>query len=126
VSRFATRTGIDPELEDYIEQARQILEDEYPGVSLVVTSGYRSPQQQAALRARWDRGDRSGLVVRPAAASRHAQGRAADLAFTVRGRRLPVAQTPRDAWAWLADLLEPVGVRWGGTFSPPDWNHFEL
>lgn len=118
--------GVDPELASYIEQAAAIVAEAAPGVALTVVSGYRSQSHQSDLRARWDRGDRGGIVVRPALSSRHTQGRAVDVQFAYRGQLVPVRDTPRDYWTFLDDLLRPVGVRWGGRFRSPDLNHFEL
>jgi D-alanyl-D-alanine dipeptidase len=118
--------GLDPTLADYIAQAARIVGQAAPGVTLKVVSGYRSQSHQSDLRARWDRGDRSGIVVRPALSSRHTEGRAIDLQFSYRGQLVPVRDTPRDYWLFLDDLLRPVGVRWGGRFRSPDLNHFEI
>lgn len=119
--------GIHPALASYIEQADQIVRDQTENaLSLSVVSGYRSPTRQAQLLARWNAGDRRGLVVKPAARSKHSEGLAVDLGFVWAGRTLTVAETPRAYWQFLADLLRPVGVRWGGTFSPPDLNHFDI
>lgn len=79
-----------------------------------IVSGRRSWWQQRRLRAAWDRGDRAGLAVRPAARSAHTQGTAFDV------QRVP------HLWVYgeLARYLP--GVRWGGTFSEPDPIHFDL
>lgn len=52
------------------------------GLAPRITSGYRSQAYQDALRARWDKGDRAGLVVRPANVSTHTSGRAIDITTT--------------------------------------------
>lgn len=36
-----------------------------------ITSGFRDPKKQAAMREQWDSGNRAGLRARPAAASKH-------------------------------------------------------
>lgn len=118
--------GIDPDLADWVNQVREIVEADYPGISIVIASGYRSPFEQAALRARWDSGNRVGLVVRPALDSAHSHGLAVDLQFTVAGLRVPVRATPTSAFRWVADLLGPLGVIWGGRFKVHDPNHFEI
>ena len=118
--------GVDGYLASIIEQAAQIIERDFPQVSLVVTSGYRSPAHQAYLRAQWDKGIRAGLVVRPAERSAHSDGRAVDVQFTIGGVPIPVRATPLAAFRWLADLLRPAGVLWGGTFRQRDPNHFEI
>lgn len=115
--------GVNPILAGYIRQAQAIVRRDYPGVALKVTSGYRSAAYQANLRARWDAGDRRGLVARPANDSRHSTGHAVDLVFTVGGRAIPASATPIEAFMWLADLLWPVGIAWGGQRDPV---HFEM
>lgn len=84
----------------------------YPAASIV--SGKRSARQQRQLRARWDAGDRTGLVARPAANSAHTRGDAFDLAKV---RHLTI-------YGQLAQYLP--GVRWGGTFSEYDPVHFDV
>lgn len=49
-----------------------------------------------------------------------------DLAITFRGRQVPVAATPRSAFATLAALMAPYGVVWGGEWDTPSPNHYEL
>ncbi len=106
--------------------ARAHVKKNYPGVDLRVTSGYRSPAYQRQLRARWDRGNRGGLVYRPALVSRHSTGRAIDIGFVIRGRPVPVASIPAISWAYVGALMERQGVTWGGRWSPPDLPHFEV
>lgn len=125
-SRLDGLDGVEPAFADFIEQADAIVGASAPELALSVSSGFRSPAYQAQLRARWDRGDRAGLVVRPALSSKHTQGRAVDLQFKYLGELVPVAETPMEYWRFLDDLLRPVGVRWGGRFRNPDPNHFEL
>jgi hypothetical protein len=36
-----------------------------------ITSGFRDPKKQAAMREAWDAGQRAGLRARPAASSKH-------------------------------------------------------
>jgi hypothetical protein len=118
--------GVRSDLADYIRELAQIVAEENPGITLRVVSGFRTTDYQAKLRQRWDRGDRVGLLVRPAANSRHSSGLAVDVAFNWEGYPVPVRETPRQYFEYLAEILAPVGVIWGGTFSPPDMNHFEI
>lgn len=118
--------GVEPELAYYVRQADQIIRDQAPGLSIRVVSGFRSPQRQAQLLARWNAGDRRGLVAKPAVRSAHSEGRAVDLGWVWNGRGVSVADTPIEYWEFLASLFEPVGVRWGGRFRSPDLPHFEL
>jgi len=79
------------------------------GIAIRLVSGYRSPEQQAALRMRWERGDPS-IVYPPAQHSYHESGLAVDLES-----------------ARLSDLgrfWESLGGRWGGRFGDPV--HFDL
>lgn len=120
------RSGVNRKLLRIVDAARAYVEREAPGWSLSITSGYRSQAAQARLVARWNRGSRSGLTSRPAASSAHSRGLAVDLAFAFRGRSVPVSATPRAAFAQLAALMAPYGVRWGGEWASPSPNHFEL
>ena len=82
---------------------------------ITVTSGYRSPAYQRQLQARWDAGNRSGLVVRPADSSAHSRGEAVDIS-------LP---DPADL-AKLGPWARRNGYLWGGDFRTPDPVHFAL
>lgn len=87
----------------------------YPGRP-DITSGYRSPSRQRILRRRWDRGDRAGLVARPACQSQHTIGNAIDVETDVAGF---------DAYAYL--LTEYTGATDGRTFGDPghfDWRRY--
>lgn len=77
-----------------------------------ITSGYRSPQRQAELLARWNRGERFGLRAKPAVRSWHTQGRAIDVENHVRG--FPY---------YAALLVRYTGARDGRLFSDP--GHFD-
>lgn len=96
--------------------------------SPLVISACRSARKQAEMRARYDRGDRTGLAYRPADPknSRH------------------VADETGVCWAFdlgnSAEWLQAAGVfvqsrevsvalpgaRWGGVWIPPDPGHFEV
>lgn len=122
-------TGLDGVVEPLasaVRAASAAIRQGAPGLDIVVTSGYRSPARQAQLAEAWDRGDRRGLTSRPAAHSRHTEGRAVDLAFRYRGVTVPVFATPRTYFAWLADFMARYGVRWGGRFKTPSPNHYEI
>lgn len=77
-----------------------------------IVSGYRSPAEQAALRRRWERGDRAGIVARPACQSWHTVGRAIDVESDVTGFR---------PYAYL--LTEHTGARDGRSWDDP--GHFD-
>lgn len=84
----------------------------FPGRPDIV-SGYRSPSRQRELLERWRRGDRSGLVAKPACESWHTIGRAWDVQSDVSGFTL---------YADLLDFTERV--RDGRVFGDP--GHFDL
>ncbi len=112
--------GVRAELAGYIRQAAKIVAQTAPGVTLRITSGYRSPKDQERLRRMWMAGDRQSLTSEPALNSRHTSGRAVDLGFAWRGRAVSVTQTPGEYFDFIEQLLAPVGVRRLGR------NHFEI
>lgn len=90
----------------------------YYGIGYTVTSGFRDPARQAELRARWDRGDRTGLKARPAKTSKHSTkswGKPAAQAVDIKGPDLDTL----GYWA-----VKYLGLKWGGNFRSPDPIHF--
>lgn len=87
------------------------------GLSPSVTSGFRDPKHQEELRRRWDRGDRTGLRVRPAATSDHSStswGRPAARAVDI--------TTSNDAKA--AQIARALGLGAGLDFKIKDPGHY--
>lgn len=82
--------------------------------SPAIVSGKRSASRQRELQRAWDRGDRRGLVVRPADDSTHTDGTGWDV------ERVPHLA----AYGQLAAYYP--GVRWGGHFRTPDQVHFDI
>lgn len=72
-----------------------------------IISGRRSRAKQEAMRRRWDRGDRRGLVSRPAENSAHLDGEAFDVSA--------------DSWTLsvMGSWAPYAGLRWGGSFNDP-------
>ena len=68
-----------------------------------IHSGRRSKSHQREMQKRWDRGDRSGLLVRPATSSPHTRGSGFDL------ERVPYLAT-------YGEWVPYAGGRWGGNF----------
>lgn len=88
------------------------------GLSPVITSGFRDPQKQKEMRDRWDRGDRAGMVARPAANSKHSNKsfwRPAALAVDI--------QTNDQEFA--ADIAQHLGITAGYYFKARDGVHFQ-
>ena len=48
------------------------------------------------------------------------------LAVDLRMGDLPATLTTPEMWAFLGEGWRRLGGRWGGFFSPPDYNHFDL
>jgi len=92
----------------------------FAGLKPQITSGFRDPKKQAAMRAAWDRGDRQGLRVKPAdpSGSRHCQ--------TAAGR--PCSQAidmPCSNDKLAAEIAKALGLRAGLYFSTPDPGHYD-
>jgi len=85
-----------------------------------VNSGFRSPKKQAELRRRWDAGDRTGIVARPAKRSKHSNtgflgepdATGVDISF--------------DAQDLAGQYAHFFGLKWGGKFKRPDPVHFYI
>ena len=78
------------------------------GVSVRITSAYRSPEKQARLYAEYKAG-RAPYVVAAPGTSRHERGMAIDMTT--------------DNLQWLVEVMNMLGFRWAGYKDPV---HFEL
>ncbi len=81
----------------------------WPG--LFIISGHRSPLLQAEINP-----------LAPASLHTRCPSLAADL----RVGDLPASLTGIEIWHFLGQGWGLLGGRWGGSFSPPDNNHFDL
>jgi len=81
----------------------------WPGIFII--SGFRSAEKQAGVNPF---APRSGHTYCPAVA--------ADL----RVGNLPASTTPIEFWRFLGSLWKAQGGRWGGDFTEPDVNHFDI
>ena len=90
----------------------------YFGLSWRVTSGFRDPRRQRELQKAWDRGDRTGLVTRPATNSLHSTtsflGKPAAVAVDI--------STNDDNFA--GEIAAFLKIGWGGNFRSYDPVHF--
>lgn len=87
------------------------------GLNPRITSGFRDPNHQAAMRAAWDRGERQGLRARPAASSQHTAtswGRPAAKAIDI--------TTSNDRLA--AQIATALKIGAGLLFKDPDPGHY--
>ncbi len=94
-----------------------------PPITLEVSSAYRTYEQQAELRRRWDSGDREGLSAQPASAGSSNHGWALAVDIRVSGRpqvlnwlnlnasRFGFSTIPNDLphWQYTQTLKEPIG-----------------
>ncbi len=95
------------------------------GIALVVTSGFRSPEEQERS---YEQGRTSpGLVVTHVRAGQswHNYGLAFDVAIADERGKLTWPED-RELWREIGELGERVGLLWGGRFPMPDRPHFEL
>ncbi len=81
----------------------------WPG--LFIISGFRSQVLQAEINP-----------LAPDSLHTRCPSLAADL----RLGDVPASLTTVELWAFLADGWRRLGGRWGGFFTPPDYNHFDL
>lgn len=84
----------------------------WPG--LFVLSGHRTGPVVSALNP----------LEPPAVRSRHR--RIPSLAADLRVGNTPASLTDPTIWGFLGSHWEAQGGRWGGRFTPPDWNHFDI
>jgi len=84
----------------------------WPGIWII--SGARDRPLAPALNPDEEPATESLHLTRPA--------RAADL----RVGNEPASLTDPSVWGFLGTLGERLGLRWGGRWDPPDWNHFDL
>lgn len=122
---------------NWLTQARQILIDQWgldndfadtvaillayaqsEGLQPRIARGWSDPKHQAELRARWDRGDRQGLRVRPAANSKH----------TVTGflgaKKAQAIDIPTRNDARMAQIARALGIGAGADFHDSDPGHY--
>jgi len=81
----------------------------WPGLWII--SGYRSAASQRALNP---------------SVTKSFHTRCPSLAADLRVGDQPASITTQEIWAFLGTRWESLGGRWGGRFSPPDPNHFDL
>ena len=103
-----SRASVDADFAEVVLEWAELLGDE--GISITLTSGFRTLQEQRRLYARLGR---VGLAAQPGR-SYHNYGLALDF-----------VATPRSAQARAGRLAESLGLRWGGRFHPPDPVHID-
>jgi len=116
---FASTYGLDPVFA--VRAALLFLALHTAGLKPRVTSGFRDPAKQKAMREAWDRGQRSGLRARPAdpKTSAHAQ---TSWTGSPAAKGIDIVTT-NDKMA--ADIAKAIGLRAGYYFNDPDPGHFD-
>lgn len=116
---FASQYGLDPAFA--VRVALLYLACHMAGLRPRVTSGFRDPDKQQAMRNAWDRGNRAGLIVRPADPKKSAHCQKTWLGKPgAKGIDMP---TSNDKLA--ADIGLAIGLRAGYYFTTPDPGHFD-
>ncbi|MBX3479080.1 MAG: M15 family metallopeptidase [Caulobacter sp.] len=110
--------GLRPEAET--AAAALIAAARREGVDLRLWSGYRSPEQQAALYARGRTAP--GARVTSAKRSVHTTGLAFDVVIYTNGK--PDFDSPN--YQRVGAIGKSQGLVWGGDWRTPDYPHFEL
>lgn len=113
---FRSQLGLTPAFS--LQAARLYVALWGAGLSPRIARGWSDPSHQRELQARWDRGDRAGLRVRPATNSKHAltdwlgapAAQAIDMPTIDDGRAAVIAR----------DLRIGAGL----SFSDPDPGHY--
>jgi len=113
--QLANRWRLDPTLAGMVvgleawAQAR-LADEGLPWPGLFIISGYRSQQRQAVVNP-----------SSPNSLHTHCPALAVDLRIgSVAGAGA------EQIWQWLGARWKLLGGRWGGDFSSPDLNHFDL
>lgn len=92
------------------------------GLNPRITSGYRDPAKQAAMRAAWDRGDRQGLRVKPADPKLSLHCKSGGFLGGPASEAIDMPCSDDRAGAWVASQL---GLTAGLGFSTPDPGHYQ-
>jgi len=90
------------------------------GLNPRISRGWSDPAHQAELRARWDRGDRAGLRVRPAEKSQHTA-----TSFLGNPAATAIDMPCNDDMA-AAKIASSLGIGAGLNYTTPDPGHYYM
>lgn len=116
---FISEFGLDPAFAVIV--ALLYLGLHAAGLKPRITSGFRDPAKQKAMREAWDRGNRAGLRARPADPEKSAHSKMTWLGKP--GAKAIDIVTSNDKLA--ADIARALGLRAGYYFNDPDPGHFD-
>jgi len=91
------------------------------GLNPRITSGFRDPEKQAQMRARWDSGDRAGLRARPANpdTSKHCR---TTLMGAPNSHAIDIVSNDE---VLSANIARALGLAAGQFFTTPDPGHYQ-
>ena len=91
------------------------------GLNPRITSGFRDPEKQAQMRARWDSGDRAGLRARPANpdTSKHCR---TTLMGGPNSHGIDIVSSDEQL---SAEIARALGLAAGKFFTTPDPGHYQ-
>ena len=115
-SRF--EKGLKPELVQKLHQLEGLAKEN--GIEFRLTSGYRSPAEQAKLYAQGR--TTPGKIVTHLKHSKHNEGKAFDVVILRDGQ--PIWDLK--AYAPLGELGKSIGLTWGGDWKMRDCAHFQI
>ncbi len=109
-----------PELQERYAFFKHAMDE--MGIDYIVTATLRTKAEQEALYAQGR--TKPGKVVTWTLNSRHLSGRAFDIVIMENGK--PDWSVSNPDWKRAGDIGIACGLVWGGTWSKPDYPHFEL
>lgn len=113
--------AVNAELADAFRRVSALFHDQYPGSTLSVAQGFRTPAMQA-MAASAGASPFDGTV----SWSKHQAFPALALDFAVIecGKYIADGRDPR--YAWVGHQFETAGFIWGGRWKKPDFDHVEV
>lgn len=108
--------GLDNDFAEKMAIVLAYAQDE--GLQPRISRGWSDPKHQEELRAKWDRGDRQGLRVRPAANSKHT-----NTGFLGSKKALAI-DVPSKNDRRMAEIARALGVGAGADFHDSDPGHY--
>ncbi len=116
--------AVDPGLAEAYRQIKPEFEQQFPGCTLTVGQGFRTPAMQVSAKSH-GRSPFDGTT----SFSKHQAFPALALDALILdegGQMLEDGTDPR--YRWLGERFEQLGFVWGGRFvhPRPDWDHFEV